>query len=75
MARISEKDRAEMKALAKSESLREDMATVSASRHNPFLVNGEVDADLVVEWLTQYNEFMGHPIKPFSPFIEKNMKL
>jgi hypothetical protein len=72
---ISETDRIELLALSHSESLRKDMQRVAANRLNPFLVEGEVDADRVIEFLTQYNEFMGHPIKPSRPFIETNMKL
>lgn len=74
--RLSEEDRAELVELSRSQSLRDDMARVAATRHNPFLdENGEVDADRVVDFLTQYNEFLNHAGKPRQPFIEKNMKL
>lgn len=73
--RLSEEERAELLELSRSESLRKDMMTVAENRHNPFMVDGEVDVDRVVEFLTQYNEFLNHPRKPFRPFIEKNMKL
>lgn len=72
---ISEKDKAELLALSRSESMRQDMMAVAANRHNPFILDGEFCLDRVVEFLTQYNEFLGHPIKPRRPFIEKNMKL
>ena len=72
---ISETDRIELLALAHSEAMREDEQRVAANRHNPFLVGGEVNTDLVLEFLTQYNEFLSHPIKPLRPFIESNMKL
>ena len=55
--------------------MRKDEAKVAANRHNPFLVGGEVSTDRVLEFLTQYNEFLGHPVKPLRPFIELNMKL
>jgi hypothetical protein len=55
--------------------MRQDMMTVAAGRHNPFLVNGEICLKRVVEFLTQYNELLNHPIKPFRAPIEKNMKL
>jgi hypothetical protein len=55
--------------------MRTDELTVAANRHNPFLVDGEVSADHVIDFLTQYNEFLNHPIKPLRPFIELNMKL
>ena len=72
---INTTDRAELLALSHSESMRKDEAKVAANRHNPFLVGGEVSTDRVLEFLTQYNEFLGHPIKPLRPFIELNMKL
>lgn len=72
---LSEKEREELLALSKSESLRRDMAHVAATRHNPIVVNGEVSPERVVEFLTQYNEFLNHPFKAPRPFIEKNMKL
>jgi hypothetical protein len=73
--RLTEEDRAEMLALSQSESLRSDARKVADGRHNPFMVNGEVNLERVVEFLTQYNEFLNHPVKPFRPWIEKNMKL
>lgn len=39
------------------------------------MVNGEVECDRVIEFLTQYNEFLGHPRKERTPFTERNMKL
>ncbi|HBA88752.1 MAG TPA: hypothetical protein DCZ75_12455 [Geobacter sp.] len=72
---LSEAEREELVALSKSESLRRDMAHVAATRHNPFMVNGEVDGERYIEFLTQYNEFLNHPFKPARPFIERNMKL
>lgn len=73
--RISEEDKAELRALSRSKSMRQDMMTVAARRHNPFLVDGEICLERVVDFLTQYNEFLNHPMKPLRPFIEKNMKL
>lgn len=73
--RISDKDRAELLAVSHSESMRDDMSSVAAGRHNPFILDGEVCPDRVVEFLTQYNEFLNHPMKPFRPWMENNMKL
>jgi len=70
--RLSDAEREEFKALAASESLRADMAQVAALRHDPLV---EDDAEAYIEFLTNYNEFLNHPIKPFQPFIEENMKL
>ncbi|MBJ6750398.1 hypothetical protein [Geomonas anaerohicana] len=73
--RLSEKEREELRALSKSDALRRDMAHVAATRHNPLVVDGVIDPDRVVEFLTQYNEFLNHPFKVPRPFIETNMKL
>lgn len=72
---INETDRAELLALSNSESMRKDAAHVATNRHNPLLIGGEVSVDRVMEFLTQYNEFLNHPIKPLRPFIELDMKL
>ncbi len=45
------------------------------TRHNPFIVDGVVDCGRVTEFLTEYNEFLNHPVKPRREFIERNMKL
>jgi hypothetical protein len=73
--RLTESERAELVALSRSASLRSDCKRVADTRHNPFIVDGEIRADRVVDFLTQYNEFLNHPIKPRTAFIEDNMKL
>ncbi|KAF0220521.1 MAG: hypothetical protein FD174_1175 [Geobacteraceae bacterium] len=55
--------------------MRADAEQLRANRHNPFIVDGKVDCARVVEFLTDYNEFLYHPMKPHRPFIEKDMKL
>jgi hypothetical protein len=72
---LTDEEKAELRALARSESMRADSELLRATRHNPFIVNGEVDCDRVMEFLTEYNEFLGHPRKVRQPFIEKDMKL
>lgn len=51
------------------------MRQVVRNRHNPFIVNGEVDMDLLLEFLTEYNRFINHEPKPFKPMIDRVMKL
>lgn len=75
MAPISEKAKEDLLRLAKSESLRRDMERLRATRHNPVLVNGKVDIDRLLEFLTQYNEFINHQPKPFRKIIDRVMKL
>jgi len=75
MALISEHEKKEMLRLAGSSSLREDAEYLNAHRHNPVVIDGKVDMDRLIEFLTEYNEFINHKPKPFIPMIDKNMKL
>lgn len=72
---LSEKVKEELRSLAKSSTLRDDMRHVALNRHNPIIVNGEVDMDRLLEFLDQYNAFVNHGPKPFKPMIERVMKL
>ena len=75
MAIISKQEKEEMLRLAASSSLREDMAYLSDHRHNPVIVDGKIDLDRLIEFLTQFNEFINHKPKPFKPMIDRVMKL
>lgn len=72
---ISEKAKEEMRELAASASLRDDMRHVAMHRHNPIMVDGKVDGDRLIEFLTGYNEFINHEPKPFKPIKDTMMKL
>jgi hypothetical protein len=72
---LSIKEREELVALVKSSSFKEDMQYLSAHRHNPLIVNGKVDPDRYITFVTEYNEFINHQPKPFKPIIDKIMKL
>ncbi len=72
---FSDHEKAELRAAAASESLRADCERLRATRHNPFMVDGKVDCDRVIDFLTEYNEFLNHPLKPRRVFVETNMKL
>ncbi len=61
--------------LANSDAFRNDMETVRRNRHNPFVKNGVVDVDAYLEFIAEYNEFIGHELKPFKPIIDKDMRL
>lgn len=75
MARISNDEKLELLRLASSSSMREDMELIARQRHNPVMVDGKINMDRVLEFLTQFNEFINHEPKPFEPMIEKEMKL
>ena len=73
---FTDREKAELKACAASESMRADSERLRATRHNPFIIEtGKTDCDRVMEFLTEYNEFLNHPCKPRRVFVEKNMKL
>lgn len=72
---LSKEEREELEQLARSASLMEDMKRVTANRPNPFMVNGEVNIDHWMAFLTKYNEFINHAGKPFRPMVEKDIKL
>ena len=65
----------ELKELARSTQLREDMRRLEKSRHNPFLVDGKVDADRYIEFLKEYNAFINNAPKPFQRIIDRDMRL
>ena len=68
------KEQEELRRLAESSSLQNDMKYVSAHRHNPLIVDGKVDLDRFITFLTEYNEFINHKPKPFKPIIDRIMK-
>ncbi|GBD96673.1 MAG TPA: hypothetical protein ENG83_10820 [Nitrospirae bacterium] len=72
---ISKEEKKELLRLAGSSTLKEDMRHLSATRHNPVMVNGKVSIDRLITFLSEYNEFINHEPKPFKPMIEREMKL
>lgn len=75
MAALSKQEKEEMLRLAASSSLREDMEYLTAHRHNPVIVDGKISIDRLLDFLTQFNEFINHEPKPFKPIIDKDMRL
>lgn len=75
MAKLSNQEKAELLRLASSTSLREDMQYISNHRHNPIMIDEKIDLDRLIEFLTQFNEFMNHKLKPFKPIIDRDMRL
>lgn len=71
---LSKKERAELVALAQSASLKKDMQYLANHRHNPLMVNGEVDPDRYVLFVTEFNAFINHQPKPFKRIIDRIMK-
>lgn len=72
---LSKEEKEELKYFANSSKLREDMQRLAETKYNPFLINGNVDADKILEFLTEYNCFINHAPKIFRKIIDKDMRL
>jgi hypothetical protein len=72
---LSREAEQELRSLAHSAALKNDMAAITVSRHNPFIKAGIVDADAYVFFVSAFNEFINHEPKPFVPMIDKDMRL
>lgn len=48
---------------------------VRKNMYNPFIVDGKIDTDKVLEFLCQFNEFINHSRRPFTPIITFDLKL
>lgn len=72
---LSQREKEELKRAAKSHRLRSDMQKVAQERYNPFLVNGNIDLDRYVTFLTEYNYFINHTPKLFRRIADKDMRL
>lgn len=73
--RLSKEEKAELKNLADSSKLQEDMRKVRSARHNPFIVDNQVDIDRLLTFLVEYNYFINHTLKPFRKIIDRDMRL
>jgi hypothetical protein len=73
--KLSKAAQEEMRSLSRSEALKNDLAAVAATRHNPFMKAGVADADAYIAFVTAFNEFINHEPKPFVPMIERDMRL
>ncbi|ABQ27437.1 hypothetical protein [Geotalea uraniireducens] len=72
---LTDEEKAELRSLAASQSMRADSELLRAASRDPFIVDGKVDCDRVMEFLSEYNSFLNHPVKPCRQFIEKIMLL
>ena len=72
---LSEQEKRELRDLARSPQMKEDLRKIAENRYDPFLVDGEVDMDRIVAFLTEYNSFIDHAPKPFRKIMDGNMRL
>lgn len=72
---LSEKVKKELRELAHSPKLQEDMKILSKNKYSPFLVNGNIDIDKFLLFLNEYNYFINHNPRRFCKIIDKDMRL
>ena len=72
---LSDEEKRELLDIARSSKLREDFRRLSENRHNPFVVDGVVDMDRLLTFLTEYNAFVNHRPKPFRKIVDRDMRL
>lgn len=72
---LSKEEKRELLKVAKSSKLRSDFRKLSKNRINPFMVNGCVDMDSLLEFLTECNAFINHKPKTFRKMIDRKMRL
>lgn len=71
MAKLTEQEKKELKNIAKSKKLKEDLRKISNKRYNPFIVNGKINIDKYLDFLNEYNRFINHNMKPFKKILTK----
>ncbi len=72
---ISSAAEQEIREAARSESFRNDMKAVADARHNPFIKDGNADADAYIIFVSEYNAFINHEPKRFVPMSDNDMRL
>ncbi len=75
MMTLSKRAEEEIRSLAQSGSMKQDLETVACSRQNPFVKAGRVDVDAYITFVTEFNKFINHQPKRFVPIIDTDMRL
>jgi hypothetical protein len=72
---LSEETKKELLELSRSPSLRRDLEALASRRINPLVQEDNLLVDKLLEFLTQYNEFISHRPRAFKIIIDKVSKL
>jgi len=75
MTRLTEEEKRELKEFAQSSTFKVDLRRISKSRYNPFVAEGKMDIDRFIIFLSEYNYFINHTLKPFRKIKDKKNKL
>ncbi len=66
---------ANKKNLLFTDSINQDMAQMEKNRKAFMSKNGTYSASAWLEFATQFNAYMGHPMRTFVPITGKNFKI
>jgi len=72
---LSEETKKELLEFSRSPSLRRDLEALAFRRINPWGRGDSLLMDQLLEFLTQYNEFISHRPRDFKIIIDKVSKL
>jgi hypothetical protein len=57
-----------------TDTINEDMEQIAKNKRAPFMKDGKYDAVAWLDFATQFNAYMGHARRPFTPITGKNFK-
>jgi hypothetical protein len=72
---LSNEEKEEFLKAAGSESLREDLRRLKKDKYSRLFINGTVDLDRLVIFLSDYNAFINHARRPLRKIESKLNKL
>ena len=75
MTKLTEEEKRELKEFAQSSTFKADLRKISENRYNPFIVKDRIDIDRFVIFLSEYNCFISHTLKPFRKIKDKKNRL
>ncbi len=75
MAKLSEEEKKELREFAQSSTFKADLRKISENRYNPFIFKDNIDIDRFIIFLSEYNCFINHTLKPFRKIKDKKNRL
>ncbi len=75
MAKLSEEEKKELGKFARASTFKADLRKISENQYNPFIVKDRIDIDRFIIFLSEYNCFINHTLKPFRKIKDRKNKL
>jgi len=75
MTKLTEEEKRELKEFAQSSTFKADLRKISENRYNPFIVKDRIDIDRFIIFLSEYNCFINHTLRPFRKIKDRKNKL